>query len=214
LNRAGNLIGYPMPPKALAYAGPRSFREPIAGGVPRLAGVTGKSPTQFGILAIDANQTPVATGAGISWGCYMPWWAWLVMGIGLLGVEMVGIDAQFDLGVIGASAAIVGLIGLTGITTPEWAQWLIFALLSIVTMVAFRRRIYELVRARSGHVEERLTVGDRVTVPVRLEPGQTCRVDYRGSSWTARNIDQLAIEAGREALISQVDGLTLQLKAG
>lgn len=143
----------------------------------------------------------------------MPWWAWLVIGIGLLGVEMFVVDAQFYLVFLGASAAIVGLIELSGIAVPEWAQWLIFAILSVVTMVAFRRRIYQAVRARGGHVEERLTLGDRVLVPVRLEPGQTCRVDYRGSSWTARNGDQLVIEAGREALISQVDGLTLQLKA-
>jgi inner membrane protein len=80
-------------------------------------------------------------------------------------------------------------------------------------MVAFRQRIYQLVRNRTGVVEERLNLGDRVTVPVRLEPGQTCRVDYRGSSWTARNSDQQSIEAGREAIITQVDGLTLHVKS-
>ena len=143
----------------------------------------------------------------------MPWWAWLVIGIGLLGVEMFVIDAQFYLVFLGAAATIVGLLGLAGVTTPEWAQWLIFSILSVATMLAFRRRLYELVRLRSGHVEERLTVGDRVLVPVRLEPGQSCRVDYRGSSWTARNVDASVIEAGREAAIAQVDGLTLQIRA-
>ena len=143
----------------------------------------------------------------------MPWWAWLVVGIGLLGVEMFVIDAQFYLVFLGASATIVGLLGLAGVTTPEWAQWLIFSILSILTMLAFRRRLYELVRGRSGHVEERLTVGDRVLVPVRLEPGQSCRVDYRGSSWSARNTGTQAIEAGREAVIAAVDGLTLHVQA-
>ena len=143
----------------------------------------------------------------------MPWWAWLVLGVGLLGVEMFVIDAQFYLVFLGISAVVVGLFGLAGFATPDWAQWLIFSVLAVVTMVAFRRRLYQLVRARSGHVEERLTVGDRVLVPVRLEPGQTCRVDYRGSSWTARNADSHVIEAGREAAIAQVDGLTLQVRA-
>lgn len=143
----------------------------------------------------------------------MPWWLWLVVGIGLLGVEMFVIDAQFYLVFLGAAAAIVGLLGLAGLTLPDWAQWLTFALLAIVAMLTFRRRIYELVRARSGHVEQRLTLGDRIVVPVRLEPGQTCRVDYRGSTWSARNSDEQVIEAGREARIAQVDGLTLQLKA-
>src|SRR5215213_1136764 len=118
----------------------------------------------------------------------MPWWGWLVIGIGLLGVEMFVIDAQFYLVFVGASAAIVGLIGLAGLQLPDWSQWLVFAVLSIVTMMTFRQRIYNLVRNRSGHVEQRLTLGDRVVVPSLLEVGQTCRVEYRGSSWTARNV--------------------------
>jgi inner membrane protein len=143
----------------------------------------------------------------------MPWWGWLVVGIGLLGVEMFVIDAQFYLVFLGVSAATVGLLGLAGLTTPLWAQWVSFAVLSLLTMLAFRRRLYQLARNRSGHVEERLTLGDRITVPVHLEPGQTCRVDYRGSSWTARNVGSAAIEADKDAIIEQVDGLTLRVKS-
>ncbi len=143
----------------------------------------------------------------------MPWWAWLVLGIGLLGVEMFVIDAQFYLVFIGLSAAVVGLLGLVGIGLPGWAQWLVFSLLAIVAMVGFRRRIYEMIRGSSGHVEERLTIGDRVVIASRLEPGQSGRVEYRGSSWTARNTGSKPIEGGQEAVIAQVDGLTLHVKA-
>jgi membrane protein implicated in regulation of membrane protease activity len=143
----------------------------------------------------------------------MPWWAWLVLGIGLLGVEMFVIDAQFYLVFIGLSAAVVGLLGLTGVDLPSWAQWLAFSVLAVAAMLSFRRRLYEMVRKRSGRVDERLTVGDRVLVPARLEPGQTGRVEYRGSSWTARNAGASPIEAGREAVIAEVNGLTLHVKA-
>jgi membrane protein implicated in regulation of membrane protease activity len=143
----------------------------------------------------------------------MPWWAWLVLGIGLLGVEMFVIDAQFYLVFIGLAAAVVGLLGLFGVELPYWGQWLVFSVLAVVAMLAFRRRLYEMVRNRSGHVEERLTVGDRVVIPARLEPGQSGRVEYRGSSWTARNTGGQAIEAGREAVIAQVEGLTLHVRA-
>lgn len=142
----------------------------------------------------------------------MPWWAWMVLGIGLLGVEMFVIDAQFYLVFVGLSAALVGLLGLFGLDLAEWVQWLVFSVLSVVAMVAFRRRLYELVRNRSGHVEERLTVGDHVRLESRLEPGESGRVEYRGSSWTARNEGASAIEAGREAVIARVDGLTLHVK--
>jgi inner membrane protein len=143
----------------------------------------------------------------------MPWWGWLVVGIGLLGVEMFLIDAQFYLVFIGVAAAIVGLLGLAGIAAPLWAQWVTFAVLSLVAMLTFRRRLYLLARNRSGKVEERLTLGDRIVVPVHLEPEQTCRVDYRGSSWTARNVGSAAIAAGKDAVIEQVDGLTLRVKS-
>jgi membrane protein implicated in regulation of membrane protease activity len=146
-------------------------------------------------------------------GVQMSWWAWLVLGIGLLGAEMFVIDAQFYLVFIGLSAAVVGLLGLFGVALPQWAQWLVFSALAIVAMLAFRRRLYEMVRNRGGHVDERLTVGDRVVIASRLEPGQSGRVEYRGSSWTARNTGAEPIEAGREVVISQVDGLTLHVKS-
>ncbi len=143
----------------------------------------------------------------------MPWWAWLVLGIGLLGVEMFVIDAQFYLVFIGLSAAVVGLLGLAGIQLPDWAQWLIFSGLAIVAMFAFRRRLYERLRGQAGQVDERLTVGDRVAIATRLEPGQSGRVEYRGTTWNARNTGTSVIEAGREAVIARVDGLTLHVTA-
>lgn len=142
----------------------------------------------------------------------MSWWAWLILGIGLLGLEMFVIDAQFYLVFLGVAAAVVGLFGLGGVALPAWAQWLVFSVLSIATMLAFRKRIYEMVRGRSGHVQQRVTSGDKVVVPMRLEHGQECRVEYRGSSWTARNVAPLAIQAGAEAEIVMVDELTLHLR--
>lgn len=143
----------------------------------------------------------------------MPWWGWMIVAALALAIEMFVLDAQFYLVFFGISAAIVGFLGLAGVNLPDWAQWLALSVLAIISMLTFRRRVYQLVRGRTGHVEERLTVGDRVTVPVRLEPSQTCRVDYRGSSWTARNVDELPIEAGREAVIARVDGLVLLVRS-
>jgi inner membrane protein len=143
----------------------------------------------------------------------MPWWGWFVLAAGLLSIELFVIDAQFYLVFLGVSAALVALLDLADPTMAAWQQWLAFAVLALVTMVAFRDRVYQLVRSRTGDVEQPLTLGDRVVIPVRLEPGQTCRAEYRGSSWTARNVDQQAIDAGKEAVISHVDGLTLHVRA-
>ena len=143
----------------------------------------------------------------------MLWWGWLVLGFGLLAIEMFVIDAEFYLVFLGASATIVGLLALLGVPMPEWAEWLLFAALALGSMVGFRRRVYALVRGKDGNVPERVTAGDRVVVPTRLDPGQTCRVEYRGTSWSARNVDVHPIAAGSEAVISAIDDLTLQLKA-
>ena len=128
----------------------------------------------------------------------MPWWGWLVLAAALLSVELFVIDAQFYLVFLGVSAALVGLLGLAerhdaGLGAVARLR----RACRVVTMVAFRDRVYQLVRKRTGHVDERLTLGDRVVIPVRLEPGQSCRVDYRGSSWTARNVDQQADRRGQ-----------------
>jgi membrane protein implicated in regulation of membrane protease activity len=143
----------------------------------------------------------------------MPWWGWFVLAAGLLSVELFVIDAQFYLVFLGISAALVGLLGLTIDFMPAWQQWLAFAVLALIAMIAFRGRVYALVRKRTGHVEQPLTLGDRVVIPMRLEPGQSCRTQYRGSSWTARNVDQYAIDAGKEAVIAHVDGLTLHVRS-
>jgi membrane protein implicated in regulation of membrane protease activity len=143
----------------------------------------------------------------------MQWWVWIVLGLVLLCIELLVIDVQFYLVFLGVSAALVGLMGVIGLDLPGWAQSVAFAVLSLVSVLVFRARIYKLIRARAGDVEQPLKLGDRVRVPVLLEPGQSCRVDYRGSSWTARNVDDRAIDAGADALITNVDGLTLHIRA-
>jgi membrane protein implicated in regulation of membrane protease activity len=105
------------------------------------------------------------------------------------------------------------LFGWAGIDLPEWAEWLTFAVLSLLTMIAFRQRLYHLVKGRTGLVEERVALGDRVLVPINLQTGESCRVDYRGSTWSARNIGEASIEAGKEAVIARVDGLTLHVRS-
>jgi membrane protein implicated in regulation of membrane protease activity len=51
--------------------------------------------------------------------------------------------------------------------------------------------------------------GEVVTLPADLPPGETCRLEYRGCSWSALNGGKTAIAAGAKARIERVDGLTL-----
>ena len=82
----------------------------------------------------------------------MTWWGWLILGLIILGAEVVAVDAQFYLVFIGLSAALVGLSQLVGMSMPEWAQWTCFAALSLISMFTFRKNLYERIRWSAGQL--------------------------------------------------------------
>jgi inner membrane protein len=138
----------------------------------------------------------------------MQWWAWIAVGAILLGSELAFVDAQFYLVFVGASALIVGLLEVTGLGLAQWLQWLIFAALAATSMLTFRRRIYERMR-RGLPAMKGGPAGETVILPQALTPGETCRLEFRGSSWSAVNGGKAVIAAGAKARIERVDGLTL-----
>jgi hypothetical protein len=138
----------------------------------------------------------------------MQWWAWVAVGAILLGSELAFVDAQFYLVFLGLAALIVGFLGVSGWILTVWLQWIAFAGLAAVSMFAFRRRIYDRLRRNLPRMNQG-PAGETVVLPDALPPGETCRVEFRGSSWSARNGGPLLIAAGTRARIERVDGLTL-----
>ena len=132
----------------------------------------------------------------------MTWWAWMVLGLVLLGFELFAVDAQFYLVFLGVSAALVGLAGMLGISVPEWAQWLAFATLSLFFFFTFRRTLYRKIRS-----------GESINLVTDLEPGKEIRAQYRGSDWTVRNVGNAVIAGGSRAKVVKVEGLTLHVAA-
>jgi membrane protein implicated in regulation of membrane protease activity len=140
----------------------------------------------------------------------MHWWAWIAVGGILLGSELAFVDAQFYLVFVGAAALLVGCLHLAGVDVSAGLQWLIFAVLAVAFMLGFRRRIYERMRGRLPALSAG-PAGETVTMIVALPPGDTCRMEYRGSSWSAVNRGPAEIPAGGRARIARVEGLTLVL---
>ncbi|MEA3196339.1 MAG: inner membrane protein [Gammaproteobacteria bacterium] len=141
----------------------------------------------------------------------MQWWAWIAVGAILLGSELAFVDAQFYLVFVGTSAFVVGMLLLAGLGLAAWLQWLIFAALAAICMLTFRRRIYERMR-RGLPAMKGGPAGEIVTLPEALPPGETCRLEYRGSSWSAVNAGKAVIAAGARARIERVQGLTLVVR--
>ena len=141
----------------------------------------------------------------------MAWWAWIVVGALLLGLELFAIDAQFFLVFLGLGAIVVGSVAMVGIDLPVWAQWLLFAALSLVAMFTIRRQVYAALRRRPlARVDS--DTNQRVQILEDLLPGKTTRIEYRGSGWTALNVSERAIAAGEEVRIESVEGLTLHVR--
>jgi membrane protein implicated in regulation of membrane protease activity len=140
----------------------------------------------------------------------MLWWSWIVVGVLLFGAELFFVDAQFYLVFIGTAALIVGGLELGGMSLPNWQQWLMFAAFSLIAMFTFRQRLYYFLRPPTPDIPIG-PAGDSVTVSVTLEPGASCRIEYRGSHWDARNDGEQTIVAGTQAKILRVDGLTLKV---
>jgi inner membrane protein len=138
----------------------------------------------------------------------MQWWAWIAVGAILLGAELAFVDAQFYLVFLGVSALIVGLLSAAGSMPAVWLQWLVFAALAATSMVLFRRRIYDRMR-RTLPLMNHGPAGESVSLPQDLPPGETCRLEFRGSSWSVLNGGKTPIGAGASARIDRVEGLTL-----
>ena len=142
----------------------------------------------------------------------MIWWSWMIGGIVLLGAELMFVDAQFYLVFIGCAALVTGGISAMLPSLAAWAQCGIFVLLAIVSMLAFRSRVYKLVR---GHAPAIHTgpVGGVLTLPEALAPGGSCQVEHHGTFWMVRNDGSTAIPSGGRALIVSRQGLTLAVRA-
>ena len=142
----------------------------------------------------------------------MEWWGWCILGVALLGVELLAVDAQFYLVFAGLSAVVVGLLGLVGLELPVAGQWLLFAVLAVTAMFTLRRPIYaRLMNKPFANVSSDLD--QRVVLTEELPPGKSCRIEYRGSGWTALNVGDQVIPSGGAARIDSIDGVTLRVRA-
>ena len=143
----------------------------------------------------------------------MAWWGWGILGMALLCTELLAVDAQFYLVLAGVAAILVGLLGLVGIDMPVYLQWLLFAVLAIVTMFTVRGKIYGKLMSKPGLGKIDTDLDQRVVVTQELAPGKSCRLEYRGSGWTAVNVGERSIAAGASARIDSIEGLTLHVRA-
>jgi len=139
----------------------------------------------------------------------MEWWIWILLGLGLLVVEMVTPGGLFAL-FFGLSALLVAGLSALGLG-PAWLQWLAFAALGVVFLLLLRRRLHARLETRNIPVDS--LVGE-IALPLEdLPPGATGRAEMRGTSWTARNSGGAPLARGCRCQVEKVEGLTIWIRA-
>jgi membrane protein implicated in regulation of membrane protease activity len=140
----------------------------------------------------------------------MPWWGWIVVGVLLLGGEMVA-DAEFFLVFLGVAALLTGILGAAGLSGGIATQWAIFGGLSVVLLVGFRARVYGRLRGTQAPGHETI-VGESAVAQAEIAPGALGRAELRGTSWSARNVGAEPIAAGARARVVRVEGLVIDVR--
>jgi membrane protein implicated in regulation of membrane protease activity len=142
----------------------------------------------------------------------MPWWAWIVLGALLLGGEML-VPLDFWLLFIGLAALATGIVtaAVPGLSDP--AQWAWFGVFAAASVLGFRRALrgYWSPTIAPTRADDTL-VGEIGRVLEALAPGAVGKVELRGSPWSARCVDEEALEVGVRVRVERVDGLQLLVR--
>lgn len=138
----------------------------------------------------------------------MAWWQWVLLGLGLLAVEMLTPGGLFAL-FFGFSALAVALLAAVGLR-PAWLQWLVFAAVGVVLLLALRSRLDRRLRVRRIPVDS--LVGE-VAIPLGEIPARgTGKVELRGAAWEGRNVSERPVGRGQRCQVEKVDGLTVLIR--
>jgi membrane protein implicated in regulation of membrane protease activity len=141
----------------------------------------------------------------------MTWWAWVLVGLGLLGIEVLTPGGFFVL-FFGLAALVVGALAGLGLHGPPWLQWLLFSVLAVSSLLLFRRRLLERLRAAGDGAMTGGLIGDVAVLLDDLPPGAVGKAELRGTAWSVRHDGPAPLPRGHRCRVERVEGLTLHVK--
>jgi inner membrane protein len=141
----------------------------------------------------------------------MPWWAWLVLGLGLILLELLT-PLSFYLMFFGVGALVLGALTGLHLPIPLWGEWLLFSGFSIAAVLLLRRPL--LVRFYRDGQRPAIDsmVGETALALEDLAVGATGRVELRGTTWNARNFGAYPVARGQRCTVEKVEGLLLWVR--
>jgi membrane protein implicated in regulation of membrane protease activity len=142
----------------------------------------------------------------------MYWWLWLVLGLALVGLEVLTPGGFYVL-FFGIGALVVGILVGVGAGGPVWLQWLLFSVISVASVLLFRPHLLRLTRSRERPDPMDTLEGEIATPLDDISPGAVGKAELRGTTWTAVNQDSRTLGRGQRCRVARVDGLTLSIRA-
>ncbi|OAI44115.1 hypothetical protein AYO43_09530 [Nitrospira sp. SCGC AG-212-E16] len=143
----------------------------------------------------------------------MIWWYWMLLGIVLLGAEMLT-PGGFYILFFGLAALIVGSLTGLGFTQAEWLQWLLFSGVAILSLLVFRGPLLAWIKTRDKELPTvDSMVGESAMLLEDVGPSGTGKVELHGSTWTAHNAGSALLKKGQRCKIERVEGLALWITA-
>ena len=136
------------------------------------------------------------------------WWHWLALGLVLVLLELAA-PGGFYVIFFGLAAIVVGLLVFLDAGGPLWMQLLLFSVLSAVFLMVFRNPIMRRMRLDRGTDEIDNLTGEPAKALEDFGPGESGRVELRGSVWNGRNGSSAAILRGARVRVVAVDRLTV-----
>ena len=140
----------------------------------------------------------------------MGWWLWVLVGFGLLVVELIT-PGGFFMVFFGIAALLVGVLAALGVSGPDWLEWLLFTVFSVAGISFFRRPLMRRFKMTNGKPVDNL-VGESAIVLEDVAPGGVGKAEMRGASWNARTAGGAALSRGQRCRVERIEGLVLWLR--
>jgi membrane protein implicated in regulation of membrane protease activity len=143
----------------------------------------------------------------------MIWWYWMLVGLVLLGAEMVT-PGGFYILFFGLAALAVGTLAGLGLVQSEWLQWLLFSGLAVLSLLVFRGPLLAWIKTQEVETPAVDSMGGETAIPLEdLVPGGTGKAELRGTTWTAHNAGTALLKKNQRCKVERVEGLTLWITA-
>jgi membrane protein implicated in regulation of membrane protease activity len=111
-----------------------------------------------------------------------------------------------------AGAFFVALLVALNAGGPLWLQLLTFTAISLVTLFLIRPYVVRKLRLSETKVVDTM-IGEQATALEEMAVAAFGKAEMRGSTWSARNVGETALNRGQRCTVERVEGLLLHVRA-